>query len=277
MAHQKKSGRAATRDRATIQYTLHGEAGPQQQQRVALIHSLGMSGVVWESVIERLAERAAVLTYDCRGHGASTKMPGPYRLETFANDLEDLMRHVGWASAHVAGASLGGSVALQLAILNPGRVQTLGLIDTTAWYGADAPQKWEWRAKEAEQKGLAALIDFQRTRWFSDQFQQLNPQAVERCCALFLENDLPSFAATCRMLGSFDLRESLPGLRMPAAIIVGEEDYATPPEMARELEKRISGATMEIIPKARHLTFIERPEVISHFLVRLIDRVGTAA
>jgi 3-oxoadipate enol-lactonase len=278
MAHQKKSGRATLRDGASLQYTLHGEGGPRQP-RIALVHSLGMGEFVWDSVVERLVERALILTYDCRGHGASSKAAGPsaFRMETFANDLEDLLSHVGWDSAHVAGASLGGSVALQFAILNPGRAQTLGLIDTTAWYGAEAPQKWEWRAKEAEEKGLAALIDFQKTRWFSDHFREQNPAAVEKCCAAFVANDLASFAATCRMLGAFDLRQGLAGLRMPTAVIVGEEDFATPLEMARELEKNITGATLEVIPKARHLTFIERPDVIAEFLSRLIERVLTAA
>jgi 3-oxoadipate enol-lactonase len=275
MAHQKKASRATMRDGALLQYTLHG-AGEAPHARIALVHSLGMSEFVWDAVVERLAEHAVILTYDCRGHGASSKSPGPYRLETFANDLEDLLGHLGWASAHVAGASLGGSVALQLAMLNPGRVQTLGLIDTTAWYGPEALKGWEWRAKEAEEKGLAALIDFQKTRWFSDQFREQNAAIVARCCELFLKNDLACFAATCRMLGAFDLRAGLPNLRLPVAIAVGEEDYATPPEMARELAKNIPGATLEVIPKARHLTFIERPDVIAEFLSRLIDRVSTA-
>lgn len=278
MAYKKQAGRATLRDGAALQYTLHGEGGPRHP-RIVLVHSLGMAGFVWDSVVERLVDRAVILTYDCRGHGASSKAAGPtaFRLETFAKDLEDLLRHLGWDSAHLAGASLGGSVALQFALLNPQRVQTLGLIDTTAWYGAEAPQKWAWRAKEAEEKGLAALIDFQKTRWFSDQFREQHPAAVEQCCAAFLANDLASFAATCRMLGAFDLRSGLPNLRLPVAIIVGEQDYATPPEMARELEKHIPGATLEVIPKARHLTFIERPDVIAEFLSRLIERVLTAA
>src|SRR3970040_1132278 len=111
MAHQKKPGRVTLRDGAALQYTLYGEGGPRQH-KIALVHSLAMGEFVWDAVVERLVERAVILTYDCRGHGASTKTPGPYRLETFANDLEDLMHHVGWDSAHVAGASLGGSVAL---------------------------------------------------------------------------------------------------------------------------------------------------------------------
>lgn len=258
-------------DQASLHYTLHstGRAG---MPNLVLIHSLGMSGVVWDAVVERLVERANVLTYDCRGHGESTKSPGPYRLEGFARDLAALLDHVGWPNADVAGGSLGGSVALQFAALFPARVKTLGLIDTTAWYGAEAAEKWEWRAKEAEEKGLPALIDFQQTRWFSDAFREQHPDAVALCRKVFLANETACFAATCRMLGAFDLRPQLAGFRMPVAIAVGEEDFATPPEMARQLESGIAGATLRILPKARHLTFVEQPEAIAEMLSTLMAR-----
>jgi 3-oxoadipate enol-lactonase len=271
MVNPTQSGDAKTRDGIAIHYALYGTDAPAKP-RLVLIHSLGMSGVVWQHVLELLGDRVTALAIDCRGHGSSTKAPAPFHLASFANDLADVMDQVGWKSAHVAGGSLGGSVALQFAIANPGRVQTLGLIDTTAWYGADAPQKWDWRAKEAEEKGLPALIEFQKTRWFSDAFREKHPELVERYAQVFLANTVACFAATCRMLGAFDLRAGLAGLHMPVAIIVGEEDYATPPEMARALEQGIAGSTLQIIPKARHLTFIERSDVISEYLLRLIAR-----
>jgi 3-oxoadipate enol-lactonase len=235
-----------------------------------------MNQVVWDAVVEGLVDRALLLTYDCRGHGASTRSPGPYQLEGFANDLADLLGHVGWESAHLAGGSLGGSVSLQFSILYPARVQTLGLIDTTAWYGPEAKERWEWRASEALQKGLPDLIEFQQTRWFTDRFREEHPERVAKCRDAFLANDVSCFAATCRMLGAFDLRSGLARLRMPVAILVGEEDYATPPDMARQLEAGIAGATLQIIPQARHLTFVERPEVIVEALTKLLARATTA-
>ena len=273
VTNKKSYGAAAVRDGAKLQYTVHGteQAG---QPRIALVHSLGMSGAVWDGVVEHLAPRALVLTYDCRGHGASTKSPAPYLLETFANDLADLLTHVGWSSAHVAGGSLGGSVALQFAALFPERTQTLGLIDTTAWYGPEGAKNWEARAQDAEQKGLQPLVPIQHTRWFSDHFRAEHPDLVAPCTSVFLANDVACFAATCRMLGSFDLRSMLGALRIPAAIMVGEEDSATPVAMSREMESGIAGATLQIISKARHLTFVERPDVIAQALTQLMQRVA---
>jgi 3-oxoadipate enol-lactonase len=78
------------------------------------------------------------------------------------------------------------------------------------------------------------------------------------------------------LLGAADLRSALPVFRMPAAIVVGEEDYATPISAAQELHKAISGSTLTILPKARHLTPIECPEQIASELLSLAERTVTS-
>jgi 3-oxoadipate enol-lactonase len=272
---RQRSGTARTRDGISLHYTVYGEGGPEDA-RVVLVHSLAMAGSVWEWVANRLAGHGTVLTYDCRGHGASTRAPGPYRLETFAHDLADLLDSMNWNSVNLAGASMGGNVSLQFAQLYPERVRSLGLVDTTAWYGADAPQKWADRARKAEEQGLAALLDFQESRWFTEAFRSTNGEGVVRCRSLFLANDVSCFVATCHMLGAFDLRAGLSAMRMPTAIIVGEEDYATPPAMARELHQGIPGSTLQVIPKARHLTFVEKPDVVAEALTALHNPVSSS-
>ncbi len=272
MAYEKRSGAATTRDGMTLQYTIHGKDAPGRP-RVALIHSLAMNGAVWTAVAEQLAGEATVLTYDCRGHGASTKNPGPYTLSLFANDLADLMDCIGWDKAHVAGASMGGGVALQFALDYPGRICSLGLIDTTSWYGAEAPKSWADRANKAAETGFASMTGFQQTRWFTDDFRAKNPALVKQCCDLFIANDLASYQATCHMLGNFDLRARLGELKMPTTIVVGDEDYAAPPAMAKVMHDGIAGSTLTVIPKARHLTFMEVPEIVAGELKKVMGRV----
>src|SRR5204863_880589 len=135
----------------------------------------------WQPVAERLASHAPVLVYDCRGHRESDTPAGPYTVELFARDLADLLDHVGWSSALVAGASMGGCIALAFAAAYPARTAALGLADTTAWYGPDAPAQWAERADKAVQSGLASLVGFQTTRWFGDAFRAGNPEIVKRC------------------------------------------------------------------------------------------------
>lgn len=257
-----------TSDGCPIAYTVHPSSSPNAK-RIVLIHSLALDASIWDGVVTRLAGDAEVLTFDCRGHGRSGRVGGPFTTELFALDLAELFDHLSWANATVAGCSMGGCVALAFAGQYPSRVNALGLIDTTAWYGEDGPKAWRERAENARAKGLRGLIDFQVTRWFGDSFRSAHPELVTAATRVFLDNDLQCYAASCEMLGDADLRRYLPSFRMPVAILVGEEDYATPVAMAQQLHESIKHSTLTILPKARHLTAIECPDQIVECLSRL--------
>jgi 3-oxoadipate enol-lactonase len=182
------------------------------------------------------------------------------------------MDHVGWPSAAVAGASMGGCVAQAFGGLYPDRTEALGLIDTTAWYGPEAPKQFRDRAAAAKAKGMQGLIDFQLSRWFSDSFRNARSARVDHAINVFLANDFECYAATCALLGDADLRAYAPVFLMPVAIIVGEEDYATPVSMAKALHEAIPHSTLEVLKGARHLTPIERPGEIAGSLRELLGR-----
>ncbi|WP_293959774.1 alpha/beta hydrolase [Sneathiella sp.] len=254
------------RDGTSITYAhLKNEGAP----KITLVHSLAMDHKFWIPVIKELRNSAEIIAVDCRGHGASEKAAGPYSLELFASDVADVLEQTGWEKSLVAGASLGGAVALQFAVKFPNRTSALGLIDTTSCYGPTAPDDWAKRANAARTKGLQSMTDFQESRWFSDKFRKDNPDIVQFCIDTFVANDLDSYSATCHMLGGFDLRSNLNELTMPTAVIVGEEDYATPLEMAQVLHEGISGSTLEVIQGGRHLTPLEHPTLIADRLITL--------
>jgi 3-oxoadipate enol-lactonase len=261
---------ASARDGTRLAYTLYDHAGAGRH--VVLVHSLAMDRSFWRPVAERLAANAGVLIHDCRGHGRSDKPVGPVTVEQHADDLADLLDVLGWRTALVAGASMGGCIALAFAIRHPQRVSALGLVDTTAWYGPDAPKNWEQRANAALASGLSSLIDFQLTRWFGDKFRTDNPQVVKDCVDAFLRNDPAAYAQTCRMLGACDLRAGLASIKIPTAIVVGEEDYATPPAMAQAMHAAIAASSLTLLPGARHLTPLERPDEIAAALEELLQR-----
>jgi 3-oxoadipate enol-lactonase len=268
------SERVPVRDGIRLAYRLSKGGG---KGRVVLIHSLAMDASFWDRVTSLLKDHADVLVYDCRGHGQSDKPERPYTVELFADDLADLLDHVGWNSATICGASMGGTVAIAFAAAYPDRVQALGLFDTTCWYGPEAPAQWAERAQKALDGGMKSLVGFQKTRWFSDSFREKNPDIVERAIEVFLANDVRCYAETCRMLGAADKRDGLKSFRMPCAILVGSEDYATPVAMARVLEAGIAGSRLEVIENARHLTPLEVPERIAPPIITLIESGRSAA
>src|SRR5258706_4735217 len=154
-----RNGAFSTSDGCSIFYSLHparNGLGP----RLVLIHSLALDRSVWDGVTEQLAGRAEILTYDARGHGQSGRPHMDFTVELFARDLAELMDHVGWSDATIAGCSMGGCVAQALAGIYPGRARALTVIDTTAWYGPEAPKQFRDRAPAAQAKGMAGVIHF---------------------------------------------------------------------------------------------------------------------
>ena len=262
-----KIAHTVAKDGCRIAYRKWGNPNPRA--RIALVHSLAMDGAFWTETIQALGSDFEVLAIDCRGHGQSEKVEGPYQIDTFADDLLAIMDNAGWVSATIAGASMGGCVALAFAARHPERCSALGLIDTTATYGEGAAVAWESRAQKALSSGMGALADFQRERWFSDQFRAAHPDRVEAAIEIFLANDTSAFAETCRMLGNVDLSSALCSFSMPTEIIVGEEDHATPPEMAEAMMLAIPGAKMQVLANVRHLTPLEVPEKIADTLRHL--------
>jgi 3-oxoadipate enol-lactonase len=269
MPPETKSGMFKTSDGCSIQYSLT-DSPDNGAKRIALIHSLALDRSIWDGVVRELANEAPVLTYDCRGHGKSERRIESFTTDLFARDLAELLDHVGWPAATVAGCSMGGCVAQAFAGKYTSRVSALGLIDTTSWYGADAPRNWRERAVVAREKGLAGMVEFQTTRWFGDNFRASHPDLVKVMSNVFLANNVDCYAATCVMLGDADLRPYLPSLHMPVAVIVGDEDYATPVAMARQLHEAIPGSTLTILAGGRHLTPVECREEIAAQLLKLL-------
>jgi 3-oxoadipate enol-lactonase len=265
------SGTAFAADGASIAYTLHA-AGSSARPRIALIHSLALDRSFWDGVVPLLTPHADILTYDCRGHGQSAKVKMTYTTELFAGDLASLLDHVKWPRTVIAGCSMGGCIAQAFAGIYPDRVQGLTVMDSTAWYGPTAPKDWRDRAATAVTKGLAALSAFQSTRWVSDGFREKHADVVQKHIDVFLANDVDCYRATCEMLGDADLRHYQASLRVPLSVIVGEEDYATPVAMSEQIHRAVSGSTLSVLPKVRHLTPVECPDVIAEKILELVAR-----
>ena len=271
MTREARDATFDTSDGSAIAFTLHF-APRAGAPRLVLIHSLALDRGVWDGVVATVGSDVELLTYDCRGHGRSARRATTFTAELFARDLAELLDHVGWENAAIGGCSMGGCVAMAFAGLFPARVNGLGLVDTTAWYGPQAAEQFRARAAAARARGMSGLVDFQVARWFSDTFRRDHPELVSRATQTFLANDFDCYAASCALLGDADLRPYLQAFRMPVAIMVGEEDQATPTEMARQLHEAISQSTLTILPGARHLTPIECRDPISSQLLTVLRR-----
>lgn len=226
---------------------------------VVLLHSLAMSGGLWAPLTERLAPHANVVALDARGHGKSTWDGSPFTVEDLAADTAALIESLDEGPVAVAGMSMGGCVAIALAGSRPELVERLLLADTTADYGPDKETAWAQRADNATGKPRERQLSFQVDRWFSPEFARRDPAEVARVSELFLATDSRAHAQACRALGAFDGSALLGGITADTLVVVGEHDYATPPDMARALARGIPGARLEVFAAARHFSLFEAP------------------
>lgn len=263
------TGSTKTKDGCSIYYRLYSKSG---RPKLVLIHSLALDGSIWDGVVAELQNDFELLVYDCRGHGKSERRPGKYSVQLFAEDLAALMDHCGWQEAYIAGCSMGGGAAQAFALAYPARTLGVGLIDTTAWYGANAPQEWRDRAAKASKEGFGSLLSFQFSRWFSPQYLEEHKSNLVALENVFLANEATCYESSCVMLGDCDLRNEIRQLKVPVAVIVGEEDFATPVAMSQELHQSIPGSTLTIIPAGRHLTPIQCPKEVAATLKELASR-----
>ncbi len=246
-------------DHETLVVDTGAPEGAEGADPVVLVHSLVTDRRLWRDVIALLAPRRRVIAYDLRGHGHAALAPPAPGCAALAGDLAALMDALGVARAHVAGVSLGGCVAQELALAHPGRVSGLTLVSTFA----RAPREvCERRAADGEQGGNAAMVP-SLARWMS-------PLALaeDGWGARYLRDRLRrmpagDWAAGWRALGGFDAAGRLGALAVPVAVVVGSADPVTPPAEAEALARAIPGAALHVIEGGSHMLPLERTEELA--------------
>jgi 3-oxoadipate enol-lactonase len=246
----------------TTQGKLNVHRAGQAGQPVVLLHPLALSGAVFDPLAAQLAAAGhTVLATDTRGHGESGWDGAPFTIEDLADDTAAMVDTLGVGPVDVIGLSMGGSTALVFAANHPGLVRRLIVADASANYGPDRVQVWSDRADRATTFAREEQLSFQWDRWFSSAFRATNPREVDRVSRIFLATDSAAHAAACHALGGLDATGLLPDIAADTLVLVGDEDYATPPAMSEEIAKHVPSARLEILGGTRHLSLVERPDV----------------
>jgi len=238
--------------------------GPPGAPALVLLHSLGTNLHVWDDQAAALSRSFRVIRPDLRGHGLSGCTNGPYSMSLFAQDLAGLLDTLGVERTHVAGVSIGGLIAQAFAAAHIGRVVSLVLIDTAL---AIAPaQSWTERAAKVRAEGVAAIADGVIARWVTQ--ASADAPATAGLRAMLLRTPAEGYAASAEAIATADLSASTATLQLPALVMVGEADQATPLASAQALQAAIAGASLHVVRDAAHIPMAERPEEITSAMLQ---------
>ena len=255
-----------------VHYEIAG-AGPP----LLLIHGLGSSTRDWEFQVPALASQFQVITADLRGHGHSSKPRGRYRISQFADDMAALLRALDTAPAHIIGLSLGGMVALELALRAPNLVRSLMIINS----GPEAPAQtlrerlglvgvYLRRVATVRLRGMRALGEALAGQLLPEPGQAaLRRTFVER----WAENDRRAYLAALGAIGGWSARQRLPALRCPTLVVSADTDY-TPVDYKAAYCAMIPYGELAVIAGSRHLTPIDQPDDLNATILRFLGKQG---
>ncbi|NQW08945.1 MAG: 3-oxoadipate enol-lactonase [Alphaproteobacteria bacterium] len=244
-------------------------SGREDGAALLLSNSLASNLHMWDPQMPALEPRFQVIRYDSRGHGRSDAPVGPYTIEMLVNDAVGLLDHLGIEKTHYCGLSKGGMVGQRLATLHPDRVDRVVLCDTAAYMGP--PELWEGRIETAEAKGLPGVVDATIDRWFTKPFHTTGADAVAQVRGMILSTPVQGFVGCCRAIQAMDQRETIGAITAPVLVIVGADDPGTTPDMARDIQQRIAGARLTVLPDAAHLSNIEQPALFNAAVLGFLD------
>lgn len=228
-------------DDINMYYEVRGEGEP-----IVLICGLGNDISPYQGMISWLSKKYRVLAFDNRGAGRTDKPDVPYTVEVMADDTAGLMDALGIEQAHILSFSLGGRIALALALKYPGRVRSLALVSTFA--------------KRIDRMNLTQRLFFSLFK-VPVLNRVLTGQHPQPYYAMVRQRDAGL---------AFDCTDRLGEIRTPTITMHGRSDRLAPYRMAEEMHAGTGGSQM-LTFKGGHLFFMQRTREFALALSSFLD------
>ncbi|NND44134.1 MAG: alpha/beta fold hydrolase [Xanthomonadales bacterium] len=242
-----------------------------------LVHGWGASRASWDALAPHLAGEGTVHMPDLPGHGQRRNIDLPASEVAWARDLAEQVRGGTWL-----GWSLGGQLALRVAIDHPGEIQRLVLIGAGAtfvtrpgWPGGVEPRLLEAFREKVASSSEAAVQEFNAwqvagARRARSTLAWLQQQTIQHPASR------DGLLAGLQLLKDMDLRDQLPGLDIPVLVLVGSEDRVVSPGSTRQTAALLPNAHFEEIPGAGHAALYSHPQEICAAIEQFVQQEQAA-
>jgi 2-succinyl-6-hydroxy-2,4-cyclohexadiene-1-carboxylate synthase len=251
-----------------LNYFEIGEGTP-----VTLLHGFTQSGRSWQEVISKMPPGWRWVVPDLRGHGDTKIKPGALcTMDACTQDLEMLWDHLGITRTHLVGYSMGGRLALHVAVNHPERLLSLLTIGAHAGLEEEAREGRrrgdEALAKRIEADGLEAFVSYWSRQPLFAGLERRGPSFVAQLRAERMGNTVAGLAASLRGMGAggmAPLWDQLVKVTVPCTFVAGQLDHGYVAS-ARRLAAAVPKGRVEVVLRAGHTVHQERPDAFAHVL-----------
>jgi pimeloyl-ACP methyl ester carboxylesterase len=244
-------GAYADVDGLSMYYEVAGEGEP-----VVLVHGTGGSAASWTAQLDLLADWYQVFMPECRGHGRTADVEGPFTYENFADDIAGFIEALGLGPVRLVGWSNGASVVLRLALRRPDLVSRLVLLSG----GVTGP---------VGQTAAAMALSVEPGRsWLAETwrpvYEALSPDGPEHFPVV--EEKLNRMWREAAPVA----REEIAALPMPLLVMQGDDDCVEIAHAAAMAGTARDGR-LAVIPGTSHISPMEKPELVNLILLDFFE------
>ncbi|MEJ2515852.1 MAG: alpha/beta fold hydrolase [Gammaproteobacteria bacterium] len=255
---------------------LHYEIRGRGPGTLVFAHGLLFSGEMFAPQVAALSRQYRCVTFDFRGQGRSEVTETGYDMDTLTQDALGLIRSLNLAPCHFAGLSMGGFVAMRLAIRYPEMLESLVLMATSA-DPEPAENVAKYRALNFVSRWIGPGVVASRVMpiMFGGTFMEDPSRAALRkeMRRRIASNDrLGISRATAGVIDRQGVYESLGAISVPTLVIVGDEDIATTPAKAQRIHEAVPGSRLVTIPGAGHTATVEEPAAVTRAIADFLAR-----
>ena len=254
-----------TNDDCQIAYQYHVNSN---KPTLVLSNSLGTTVEMWQPQLDELKQHFSLLTYDMRGHGQSSVMPGGYSIDRLGCDLIELLDHLKLSQVFFCGLSIGGMIGQWLAVVKPERINALVLANTSAHAGPAS--LWNQRLATIAKDGLQSTWPMVRERWVSHDFAEKFPDDVQRLQRMFETMDQQGYIGACTAVRDMDMRNIAKLNTLPTLVIAGSKDTASPLDRSAFLIEQYQTSELLVL-QAGHLSNIEQANEFTQAVIDFFD------
>ena len=229
------------------------------------IHGFPLTSRMWDGQVSFFKDRLRVITYDVRGLGGSSTDNNLFTMETFADDLLDILDHLKIKKANVCGLSMGGYITLRAVVKNPKRFNSIILADTRAERDDNeglisrsnvVSQIQAGEREEFFEKFISRLLNKKN---YKDDiirnflYKIMSEQSDEGICSTMI-------ALATRI----NLIDEISEIDLSALIIVGKDDELTPLYYSKNMHNALKNSSLIIVPNSGHMSNLENPEYFNN-------------